>query len=384
MSYTHFGAINLRRMLITMRIMMVVPGGVDRSGQQRVIPALLWLIERLAQRHELIVVATQQSEELSSYKLLGAQVVCLGHGRRSSERNLPRWLKAMHALRQQYGKPDVLHAFWATETGTLAGLCGRLWRVPVLLSIGGGELVWIPRIQYGLQGKLRTRLAVWLSLLNAQQITGGSHYVLAQLPHGRKGVWLPLGVDTAYFQADYRPLPQPPWRLLHVGSINRVKAPELLLHTMAKIQAAEPRAHLDWAGEDTRNGKVQAVAKALKLNITFHRFMPNRQLLSLYSQAHLYIQSSWHESQGVAVCEAAASGVPLVGTAVGLIKELAPTAAVAVPVGEAAPLAAAVLRLLETPAELRRLGEAAHAWAHTYDADWTAAQFEGLYHQLIA
>lgn len=366
-----------------MRIMMVVPGGVDRSGQQRVIPALLWLIERLAQVHELIVIATQQSAEPAIYNLLGARVVCLGHGQRPSERNVPRWLKEMHTLRQQYGKPDVLHAFWATETGALAGLCGRLWRVPVLLSIGGGELVWIPRIQYGLQGKLRTRLAVWCALLNARQITGGSQYVLDQLS-GRKGVWLPLGVDTDHFQAEPRPLPQPPWRLLHVGSINRVKAPELLLHTMAKIQAAEPRVHLDWVGEDTRAGKVQAVAKALKLNITFHRFMPNRQLLSLYSQAHLYIQSSWHESQGVAVCEAAASGVPLVGTAVGLIKELAPTAAVAVPVGEAAALATAVLRLLENPAELTRLGEAAHAWAHTYNADWTAAQFEGLYQQLLA
>jgi hypothetical protein len=34
-----------------MRIALVVPGGVDRSGRERVIPILLWLIERLARRH---------------------------------------------------------------------------------------------------------------------------------------------------------------------------------------------------------------------------------------------------------------------------------------------------------------------------------------------
>ena len=31
-----------------MRIALITPGGVDRSGTHRVIPCLLWLIERLA------------------------------------------------------------------------------------------------------------------------------------------------------------------------------------------------------------------------------------------------------------------------------------------------------------------------------------------------
>jgi hypothetical protein len=36
-----------------MRIALVVPGGVDRSARERVIPALLWLIERLARRESM-------------------------------------------------------------------------------------------------------------------------------------------------------------------------------------------------------------------------------------------------------------------------------------------------------------------------------------------
>ena len=31
-----------------MKVALLVPGGVDRSGERRVIPCLLWLIERLA------------------------------------------------------------------------------------------------------------------------------------------------------------------------------------------------------------------------------------------------------------------------------------------------------------------------------------------------
>ena len=38
-----------------MRIAFVVAGGVDRSGREGVTPAILWLIERIAGRHDLFV-----------------------------------------------------------------------------------------------------------------------------------------------------------------------------------------------------------------------------------------------------------------------------------------------------------------------------------------
>ena len=38
-----------------MRIGLVVSGGVDRSGRERVTPSLLWLVERLARRHDVHV-----------------------------------------------------------------------------------------------------------------------------------------------------------------------------------------------------------------------------------------------------------------------------------------------------------------------------------------
>jgi glycosyltransferase involved in cell wall biosynthesis len=79
------------------------------------------------------------------------------------------------------------------------------------------------------------------------------------------------------------------------------------------------------------------------------------------------------------VCEAAAAGVPAVGTAVGIVAELAPEAALAVPVGDAEALAGGIVALLQDPARREALGRAAQAWAHTHDAGWTAAQFESLY-----
>ena len=37
-----------------MRIALIIPDGVDPSGRERVIPALLSLIKRLARRHEAL------------------------------------------------------------------------------------------------------------------------------------------------------------------------------------------------------------------------------------------------------------------------------------------------------------------------------------------
>ena len=58
-----------------MNIVLILPGGVHQSGEQDVIPAFLWLIEALAKRHHVLVVALHQHEHFST---LSAE---RGHGR---------------------------------------------------------------------------------------------------------------------------------------------------------------------------------------------------------------------------------------------------------------------------------------------------------------
>jgi len=373
----------------TLRIGLIAPGGLDRTGRRDVIPALLSLTERLSRNHRVTVVVVRQEPEPSRFSLLGADVVNLGYmtAARPGRVSLRCLFRMLVALGRDGWSFDVLHAFWIAECGVLAALAGQLWRVPVVVSVGGGELVWVPQVAYGGRGDWQCRAQSAIALWCAAAVTAGSHYARRPLA-GHRSVTriVPLGVDTARFHGPLERPDGPPWRLLHVASLNRVKNQGMLLRAVQLVQDQLLGVRLDIVGEDFLDSALQEMAAELGLSevVHFHGPLDHEAIVPLYRQAHLYLQASWHESQGVAVCEAAACGVPTVGTAVGLVADLAPAAAYIVPADDAAAMATAILTLLGDRPQRERLGRAAQAWARAHDADWTAATFAALYRQLAA
>jgi glycosyltransferase involved in cell wall biosynthesis len=375
-----------------MRIALVVPGGVGADGVHEVIPALLSLIERLAVRHDMLVIAMDQVASPSRYELRGATIVTLGRRRRGA---IGRLLAARRATSlMAVHRPDVIHAIWLGLGSTAAILAGRSLRAPVVASVGGGELVSLSRIRYGGARSVRGRWHVRLALDRAAAVTAGSRAALEPLVHRRLDArWLPLGAERVVDDPPPRVLdrhPDDPVRLLVVGSVNRVKGPEVVLGALARARAQlGGRVSLAWIGEDTLGGSSAALARALGLAdaVAFRGFRPHDQVLGAFQRADLAIQGSHHESQGVALLEAAMAGVPTIGTSVGLVPELAsvdPPAALAVPVGDPGALGDAIVDLVRDPERRIHLGGAAREWALAHDADWTAASFEALYAELTA
>jgi glycosyltransferase involved in cell wall biosynthesis len=101
------------------------------------------------------------------------------------------------------------------------------------------------------------------------------------------------------------------------------------------------------------------------------------------SQAHLHIVSSRHEAGPVVTLEAAACGVPTVGTNVGQVADWAPDAAVAVPVADAGALAEAIVRLLDDDTARLGIAREAQRRALAADADATAARVNEIYRQVM-
>jgi glycosyltransferase involved in cell wall biosynthesis len=367
-----------------MKIGLIVPGGVDRSGRILVIPVLLALIERLASRHEVVVVSLDPNAKASEYELLGARVVNLGliNARTRLSWAAVTLAKLMSALRAAGGGFDLLHAFWVFPQGTLAVAAGSLLRVPVVVSIGGGELVWLPTIRYGGMRTLRSRITMSATLRTASAVSAPSKYVMRSATGIRPDIqWLPTGVDTTIFRGSIKRTCGVPWRLLHVAGLNEVKNQETLLRAVQQVADVCPHIVLDCIGVDAVNGRVQALAHNLRIAhlVQFHGVLTVDEIVPFYHKAHLFVQSSLHESMGAAVLEASAAGVPTVGTNVGIVAEMAPRAAVAVPVSDPGALAKGILELLTDFRRREALALAAQDFAHTYNADWSVAQFDELY-----
>jgi glycosyltransferase involved in cell wall biosynthesis len=371
-----------------MKIGLIVPGGVDRSGRMFVIPVLLALIERLASRHEVVVVSLDPNTEPSEYELLGARVVTLGS---IKARNRLSWTavtlgKLMSALRAAGGGFDLLHAFWVFPQGTLAVAAGGLLRRPVVVSIGGGELVWLPTVRYGGMRTLRSRITMSATLRSASAVSAPSLYVMRSATRVRPDIqWLPTGVDTTIFRGSIKRTCGAPWRLVHVAGLNEVKNQETLLRAVRQVADVCPNIVLDCIGVDALNGRVQALARDLGIadRVRFHGVLTVDEIVPFYDKAHLFVQSSLHESMGAAVLEASAVGVPTVGTNVGIVAEMAPRAAFAVPVSDPDALAKGIVEVLENSLRREALALAAQDFARTYSADWTVAQFDGLYRRLV-
>jgi glycosyltransferase involved in cell wall biosynthesis len=116
--------------------------------------------------------------------------------------------------------------------------------------------------------------------------------------------------------------------------------------------------------------------------VQFHGFLTQQALRDLMVGADLLVMSSRHEAGPVVLLEAAAAGVPTVGTAVGMIADWTPDAALSVPVADPAALAAGIRQLLDDDDRRLRLAAEAQRRAVAADADATAARVLEFYRRM--
>ena len=364
-----------------MKVGLLVPGGVDRSGEYRVIPCLLWLIERLARKHDVHVFALWQEPGPSRYQLLGAEVHNIGASPRR-----PRMLAQIVAEHRR--RPfDVLHAMWAAPPGVVGALASKILRVPLLLHITGGDLADLPAINYGGRRHWRGRLWLRAAVAGASFITTPSREM--QRTASRLDIEaerLPFGVALDRWRplAPRRRDTSESARLIHVASLNPVKDQTTLLRAVRDMQEQGCRFHLDVVGDDALDGRIQERCReyALADYVTFHGFLPHEKVRPLVEDAHLLLVSSLHEADPIVALEAAVAGVPTVGTAVGHLCDWAPDAAVTVAVGDYVALARETAALLDDEDRRLRLAAAAQQGATREDADWTAARVLAIYDEL--
>ena len=367
-----------------MRVAWFVPSGVAPVDSAMHIPILTGLASNISRKVDLTVFSFSEGN-MPQNRRGEVPVRYLPVSWRDSlaKRGSVLWstFSAEHG-RQTF---DVLHGFWGLPCGLFAALFGKLVRRPSVATFLGGETAKLAKIGYGAMLSWRLRTGIEWTCRHASAIHLLTHYQRAGLEQFGMGFpgqrVFPLGIDTDVFRFSKKTL-APPYRFLHVANLTEVKDQRTLL-TAFKIISDQVPAKLRIVGPDFINGLLQRYAHELGIekNTEFTGYVSHPDLMRYYRWAHIYLQSSLHEGQGVSVLEAMASGAAICGTNVGIFADLPDSCASTVACGKPEELATAALSLLRRK-RFAKVTKHARKWTEEHDMAETTRKIIDLYSEL--
>ena len=231
--------------------------------------------------------------------------------------------------------PDIVHIH---GTGGLSGALYsaiKTYGIPVLLTVHGllhiekkNALIKHPSLKHLYQLFVQSH-AEFKVLNEAKHIIVDTEYVAEQIKHlhSKKKIshlpWMyvvPQGIQSQYLQVSPKKPVIP--TILSVGSISQRKGHLLLVKAFEIVHKTVPSAKLIIAGtltEKTYYTQLQnEIGKLhLKQSVELLTNIPQEQLLQIYQEATIFALHSQEESQGIALVEAMATGLPIVSTLVG-------------------------------------------------------------------
>jgi glycosyltransferase involved in cell wall biosynthesis len=201
---------------------------------------------------------------------------------------------------------------------------------------------------------------------------------------------VPTGVDLAVFRpaADRRAvrgalgLPLDRRLLVYVGRLDREKNLGLLLDTFATVARAHPAIELVLVGCGTQETELRGRVTALRVDgrVRFTGGVPAPDVARYYQAGDCFVFTSTTETQGLAVLEAMAAGLPVVAVRATGVEETVVDGVTGLLVPEDRDgLAAAILSLLRDEGLAAKLAGGAREAALSYGAVPLAGRLVALY-----
>lgn len=246
---------------------------------------------------------------------------------------IDKWLLPIFAVRPVrrliagFKKTDRV-LLWGMDVsqGSLAALFigWRLPRLPYVLTVQYGESE--ERLHRGRFGFVRR--AFRAMLMRADAVTAISTYLYdSARAHGFFGPCevIPNGVDVERFSlGGEKNAPRDGKTVLTISRLVHKNGVDILIRAIAEIKKEIPDIRCRIAGDGPDRKKLEALASSLGLTdaVTFLGAVPHASLAEQLRAADAFVRPSRSEGMGNVFVEAAATGVPIIGTRVGGIPDI--------------------------------------------------------------
>ena len=271
--------------------------------------------------------------------------------------------------------PDVLLVFFGMPTGPLGLFVRKLFRLPYILSLRGGDVPGFLEGELGRSHRMVSSItkAVWG---DAAAVVANSEGLakLAQKSY-TKGVVhvIPNGVDTGTFyplhgncRADNT------LRLIFAARLVEQKGAKLILQAISEISDRMSRpVKLEVIGKGPEEENLKSLVEILGLGaaVCFSGWMDRSEVAHRMQRSDVFVFPSYEEGMPNVVLEAMACGLPVITTDIYATKGLVENGVngILVPPGDASALGKAILHLASNPGVVRGMGQKSLEIVSRYD-----------------
>lgn len=369
----------------SLKIALVVPGGVGSGYYGDGIPLLLNFCEeigKLCDLHVFSLTRTNEDFQAPNYQLHSIETEHY-HSLLKKYRLFIKNFAEVHA-KENF---QLVQGIWTAPSGFMAVRAAKKFGLKSLLSLQGGGLADIKSIGYGgNQGFLKKRLNKWVCQ-QADWISAETNFqadLLLDKKYHRKLNVIHYGIRTEDFKNPVQELINRPIEFIHVANINVVKNQEFLIELFDEVRK-RVACKLKIIGPDFYEGKIQRLVEQRNLNdlVSFEGHQPFKVVKEELRKAHVLLHTSHYESTAMAVVEAMASKVLVCATNVGIVSDLGSDFFHIFGTKDVNECAEEIVHLLPKRTLVEAKVKRAYGWTQQNSLSKTAGKFNSVYKKIL-
>ena len=274
--------------------------------------------------------------------------------------------------------PHATLAFFGVPSGPVAWLIKKLFRIPYIVSLRGGDVPGFRPYDFRLYHKLAAPFlrVIWRNAAAVVANSGGLRQLANAFDPRFEIPVIPNGIDLDSYKITGRDWTFP--RLLSAGRIVHQKGLDLAMRGLGGLKELNWEWHI--AGDGPQMPILQSLAKELGIGdrVHFLGWQSREELMKCYGQSNIFLFPSRHEGMPNALLEAMASGLPVVASCIAGNEELVVDGETGylVPSEDIESLQTALKKLLSDPLLREQMGRASRQYVEAnYSWETTAQQY---------